>query len=318
MPTTKLLAWIGLACVLLLVACGQPVPTTSSSPLTTPIVDFDAPGGSSGEFPPSVYLEPAVLNLAVGETGAVNVWIDGAQGIATLSLELSFEPGAIQVEDADDEAAGVQLAPGDFLQPLQVARNEVTVGEAGRIYYQASQTVGAAGQAGIVATVRLRGVAPGGAPLRFEHVAAHDAAGNGVEILPLSDGLIAVAEGGAATAAPSPPAAGATVVPQDGEGGIYYVVQPGENLFRIGLQFGVSGDAVAAASELGDPDQVSAGSMVLVPVDPPVGRYGYYVQPQDTLYGVADRFGVTADELAALNGMAAGDPLSVGQILVVP
>jgi len=94
-------------------------------------------------------------------------------------------------------------------------------------------------------------------------------------------------------------------------------VQPGENLFRLGLRFGTTAEAIAQASGLSDPNQVEAGLMVLIPVQPPRGRYAYYVQPRDTVYSIARRFGLTVEQLVSLNGIGPDYHIEVGQILVV-
>jgi LysM repeat protein len=153
--------------------------------------------------------------------------------------------------------------------------------------------------------------------------------------MPLSDGLITVLGEAAvepaplsvtpSVAAPTPssaaeptpsPTLSPTAQPAAG-GGIYYIVQPGENLFRVGLKFGSTAQAIATASNIADPGQVQAGTMVLVPVPPPQGGYGYYVQPRDTVYSIARRFGMTVGELTSLNGIGPDYHIEVGQILVV-
>ncbi len=295
--------------------------------------------------PPSVYLEPSVVNLAVGETATVNIWIDGAYRLNRFSLTMRFNPRYVQVEDADPATEGTQIGLGTIPTPVEVAQNEVTMAEEGRIVYEVAQEAGTGTDgSGIAAVITLRGMEVGGTPLQFESVTAYDAEGNPVEIMPLSDGLITVLSAGEgeqaaapeaspqptapstplptsqptqATPAPTvPPSPTSPAVPT-ADVGIYYVVQPGENLFRIGLKFDTTAQAIAQASNLPDPRWVQAGTMVLVPVPPPSGRYGYYVQSHDTVYSIARRFGLTVDQLVALNDIGPDYRIEVGQILTI-
>lgn len=44
----------------------------------------------------------------------------------------------------------------------------------------------------------------------------------------------------------------------------------------------------------------------------------YTVQPGDTLYSIAQRFGVTVDTIAQANELSDPDYIFVGQVLVIP
>ncbi|MBN1955199.1 MAG: LysM peptidoglycan-binding domain-containing protein [Anaerolineae bacterium] len=323
--------WILLVLLMMLLSsCGsgggsQPTPTA------TPAVPVDLTPATSPtpEMPPSLFFQPSVVDLVVGETAVVNVWLDSARRLNNIFVELSFDPRYVQVQDVDPDVEGVQVTAGNALQPVDVLRNLVIVGEQGRLYYQATMPPSQAlDGGGIVASITLLGVAEGSTSLRFETVAASDPDGNPLELMLLSDGLVTVAGASSTeptvqptalptvqpTAAPPQPTAAPTPAPG---GGIYYVVQAGENLFRIGLKFDVTADVLAEANGIFVPSQLAAGAMLLVPVSPPAGRYGYYVQPGDTLYSIARRFGLTVEELAAYNGIGSDYTVSVGQVLVV-
>lgn len=70
-------------------------------------------------------------------------------------------------------------------------------------------------------------------------------------------------EAPAETAEPEPsPTAEA---PPNETGEIIHVVQPGENLYRIGLQYGVSWVAIAEYNGITDPDAISAGQELRIP-----------------------------------------------------
>jgi LysM repeat protein len=343
--------WTSLVLALILVSCGGAdeevttgVPDVAPTATVTPIVIFDeSPDPTPTDtpyVPPSLYLEPSVTNLTVGGSAAINIWADSVAQMNGIALEMSFNPNYVQVQDANPDVEGIQIATGAMPQPDTVNNNEVTVGEDGRIVYNVAQAPGTgANGSGIVATIVLQGVAEGGTPLRFESVSASDDTGNPIDILPLSDGMItiaaAVAEAtpttepeqpttqptAAATAQPTSaaqPTAAPTAAPPPVSGhGIYYVVQPGENLYRIGLRFNVTVDTIAAASNITNPDTVQAGAMVLIPITLPQGGYGYYVQPRDTVYSIARRFGMTVDHLVALNGIGADYHIEPSQILSV-
>lgn len=327
----------------------EPTPTSAAqaAPTPTPIVVFDeSPAttpttSTTSAFPPTLYLEPSAFDLAVGQTKTVNIWIDEAQRVNSVLVELSFDPTYVQVEDAEPDAEGVQIAPGEMPDPVEITRNEVTADDLGRIIYEVSQEAGTgASGGGIVASIVLRGVQEGRSPLSFESVAAYSPDGESLAATSLSDGLFTIVSGDttptpteapttdATTATPqeatpaptadptSAPATPCTPAPSGGRG-IYYVVQPDENLFRIGLKFGTTADAIAAASSIPDADRVEGGEMVLVPVAPPQGDYGYYVQHRDTVYSIARRFGMTVDQLTSLNGIGADYHIEPGQILIV-
>ena len=338
MQTKHAFLLLALAAMLLLPACfvydetPTPQPEVATAPaemqITPPAADTaPQPTVPPPPLPPSLYLQPSVLNLAVGEESAINVRLEGAQRLNGVLLEMQFDPNYVQVVDADPATDGVQVATGEIPQPVQVVQN-VVQNDQGTLTYQVALEPGAAVDGGgIVASITLRGIAEGGSPLTFANVAAFDPDSAGLALAPLSDGLITVAGQAASQPDVQPPtapqsqptAAPATRPPVQPSGSavIYYVVQPGENLYRIGLKFGTTAEAIAAASGIANVNQVAAGAMVQVPVAPPQGGVGYYVQPGDTLYSIAARFGMTADALAALNNVTATTPIAVGQILTV-
>jgi LysM repeat protein len=323
--------------VLFLAGCAQPVynptptPEEELPPVTGPL-PFGVPPPTAQptvEYPPSLYLYPGVVSLEVGETATVEVWVDGMGGVNILSLEVKFDPALVQMVDADPAAEGIQAAPGDLMGV--VLENRV---EGDRLIYRASVQPGAAAKdAGVLVSLTFRGAAAGIAMLQVGQVIAQDADGNPILVDTLSEGLVTVGEAAALPAEEQPPPVAETPIPPVptptwpvvvlptpwGAGGIYYVVEPGENLFRIGLKFGTTAQAIAAANNIPDPRRVQAGTMILVPVPAPGGGYGYYVRRGDTAYSIARRFGMTVEELASLNNIGPGFTIHPGTVLkVVP
>jgi LysM repeat protein len=97
-----------------------------------------------------------------------------------------------------------------------------------------------------------------------------------------------------------------------------YVVQPGDNLYRISLRFGVSVQAIAAANNIVNPWYIRVGQVLTIPTGgppPPPPAQTYVVQPGDTVYGIALRFGVSMWSIVQLNNLANPNLIFVGQVL---
>lgn len=108
--------------------------------------------------------------------------------------------------------------------------------------------------------------------------------------------------------------------------GIIHIVQPGENLFRIGLKYGVSWSAIMQANGLTSTN-IYVGQQLTIPTNSMAGPAqwvsddnpsSYNVVWGDTLASIALRVGVTTDELASANGLLANSEVYAGQILTLP
>ncbi len=333
----KFLLLAGTLILFLLTGCVGPAPTSTPTPTleelpppATPLAPFESsPAVAPTEGgPSSLYLDPPTVSLAVGETATIRIWAEGIQEATSLSLQIRLEPDSVaRIVDSDPAEPGVQVALGDLF-PIPFA-NQV---EGNQVHVQVMREPGGTFPAGgVVASVTLQGIASGLASLQFVYVGAQDGEGKPIEIPLPASGVISVGGESAATTpfptqgplptpfpfpTPAPPVAPRPTPLPAGQG-IYYVVQRGENLFRLGLRFGTTAEAIAAASGLSDPNQVRAGTMVLIPVPSGCAGSGYYVQPGDTLYSIARRFGMTVEELVSLNGIGPDYNIRVGQILCV-
>lgn len=326
----------GILALTLLAGCGGPAPGPTPTPTleelpppVTPLVPFElSPAvAPTAERPPALYLDPPTVSLAVGQTTTIRIRAEGLQKVTGLSLNFRLEPGTVvQIVDANPAEEGIQVSVGDL---FSIPFANVVVGN--QVNLQVMREPGENLPAdGVVASVTLQGVAPGMASLQFVQVGAQDAAGNPIALTLPASGIISVSGAGTPSAplaqqptptlhlpTPIPTAVAPLPTPVPTGRGIYYVVQRGENLFRIGLRFGTTAEAIAAASGIPDPQRVRAGTMVLIPVPSGCAGYGYYVQPGDTLYAISRRFGMTVEELASLNGIGPNYGIQVGQILCV-
>jgi LysM repeat protein/uncharacterized protein YvpB len=117
---------------------------------------------------------------------------------------------------------------------------------------------------------------------------------------------------------------------------IVHTVQPGENLYRIGLRYGVDWRAIMAANGLYN-TYIYVGQTLVIPGTtadpapppatpapapapaPPAPAAGtYVVQRGDALWLIAQRFNVTVADLLAVNDLANPNLIYAGQVLLIP
>jgi LysM repeat protein len=305
--------------------------TATASPRVEP-TDEDPPPRVSG--PTTVRTEPSVVNLAVGESHEVELWLDNVERLSSVAVDISFNSQYLRVEDADPGQDGIQVEAGELLTSSHIVRNDVDH-TAGLISYQASvagfddsaeETPVDGG--GTVAVFTVLALAEGGSPLSFRLVDLRDPEGVPLTVSEQIDGLVIVGPGGtvdggavdeqrAVHEGPSQPVDGAAV------GDTTHIVQPGENLFRIALRYGTTVEAIVAVNHLPDSHAVQVGQVLQIPSGRLTGEAvpftdGHYtVQPGDTLYAIARQFDTTVETLAALNGIAPPYAIEVGQVLLV-
>lgn len=120
-----------------------------------------------------------------------------------------------------------------------------------------------------------------------------------------------------------------------------YVVRPGDTLWGISRQFGMTVDAIVRANNIPNPNLIYVGQVLEIPVGPtqvppvvppgptptpqpppstpvPPSNQTYVVQPGDTLSKIARQFGTTVQALVQANNIVNPNLIYVGQVLVIP
>ncbi len=169
---------------------------------------------------------------------------------------------------------------------------------------------------------------------------------------PTAEPPTATPEATAPAASPSPTAQTNSAGETESSAETIHVVQAGENLYRIGLQYGLSWVVIAAFNGITDPNAITVGQELrippaptatpatqsalpaaddqppatgsLAPADGAVAAVNsqpsavVVVAPGDTLYNLAQRHGLTWDQVAEANGLTAPNQIYAGQRLKIP
>ena len=104
-------------------------------------------------------------------------------------------------------------------------------------------------------------------------------------------------------------------IPSGGPSAESYVVQPGDSLYLIAKRFGVSVPEITSLNGINN-NVVYVGQTLRIPSSSAAGGT-YVVQPGDSLFLIARRFGVSISEIASLNGIY-NNVVYVGQALRIP
>ncbi len=95
-----------------------------------------------------------------------------------------------------------------------------------------------------------------------------------------------------------------------------YTVQNGDSLWKIANRFGTTINQLKAANNLTN-DNLKVGQILVIPNTTNTGETTYTVKNGDSLWKIANQFGITINELKNANGLT-GDNLSIGQVLTIP
>ncbi|HLO04317.1 MAG TPA: PQQ-binding-like beta-propeller repeat protein [Symbiobacteriaceae bacterium] len=104
---------------------------------------------------------------------------------------------------------------------------------------------------------------------------------------------------------------------------VFYFVQDGETLYAIAKRYGTTVHAILSTNRLEDPNTISPGQALIIPragevPSPPPGGIPHLVRKGETLFHLADRYGVGVPEILRANQLAHPEFVVQGQQLVIP
>ncbi len=99
-----------------------------------------------------------------------------------------------------------------------------------------------------------------------------------------------------------------------------YVVKAGDTLFSIGVAQGVSWVQIAEANGLSDPNRISPGDTLKIPVSTPgpTPQFSHTVRTNETLYSIAVQYGVSWTAIASENNISSPYIIFPGSVLKIP
>jgi len=114
---------------------------------------------------------------------------------------------------------------------------------------------------------------------------------------------------------------GVPYIAPDGSANNIYVVQSGDSLYSIASRFGVTVDELKKANNLTS-NLLSIGQTLIIPsktpeTTPPGEYITYIVKSGDTLYKIANQYGVSVNDIIELNNLQ-NSSLSINQQLLIP
>ena len=103
---------------------------------------------------------------------------------------------------------------------------------------------------------------------------------------------------------------------------IIHVVQRGENLYRISLQYGLTIEQIATANGIVNTSSITVGQRLIIPsataiTEPTLPPQTHIVKAGESLSRIAELYGITTESLATLNGITNPNSLYVGQVLQI-
>lgn len=104
--------------------------------------------------------------------------------------------------------------------------------------------------------------------------------------------------------------------------GTLYTIQPGDTFFNIARRYGITVQSLVNFNpQIADPSRIVPGQVICIPIQPAPECPGqiYTVRSGDTLSAIAQRFGVTVQQLLAVNPQITNaNVIFVGQQICIP
>jgi lipoprotein-anchoring transpeptidase ErfK/SrfK len=102
-----------------------------------------------------------------------------------------------------------------------------------------------------------------------------------------------------------------------------YIIEPGDTLYRIALNHGLTTQQLAQANGIINPSRIYAGQSLTIPdgsssPEAEATSISHLVEPGETLFRIAVRYGLSTQSIAQANDITNYDLVFAGQYLTIP
>jgi LysM repeat protein len=107
------------------------------------------------------------------------------------------------------------------------------------------------------------------------------------------------------------------------EGSFAYTIKQGDTLYRLAIEFNTTVSAIQRLNPGLDPNNLRVGMKICIPGEQPPGKcpagsMEYTIRAGDTFFRLAQRFGVSVDDIIAANPGVDPNRLQIGQVICIP
>ncbi len=96
---------------------------------------------------------------------------------------------------------------------------------------------------------------------------------------------------------------------------IIYTVRAGDSVYKLAMQYGITTNDIVYANQLSNPDKLTIGQALIVPVD----YFEYTVKRGDSLYLIAKRYNTSISKILEANpGISVPSSIYIGQNIRIP
>jgi LysM repeat protein len=271
------------------------------------------PEGPAYPPPTSLPFWPGDDRLNVNPGAPAAVYCNERGGVSVLLIDQNTSEGIPVIEVGPTEI-------GTALAQATSTGQHVKIAEAGIVSLWALWTY----------ELQVHSPVPTDPGAIYDYIFDADTCGTPLAVSP----AVPVPGASAPTPVPTAPSASAPPAPVAG----VHIVQPGENLYRIGLRYGVSYLEIAALNGISNPNQIYAGQQLTIPTTAVYGKrrapaaqsgmsavrgralttHTHVVQPGESLFRIALRYRTTVAQIAAVNDLTSAEQVFAGQTLVIP